>query len=65
VQKLTLHRLICHPLSGLPLFDWCPAPVSYVAPVAVRKLAQHYGVTIPRAIVVALLNTVKPTGGVQ
>lgn len=51
----TPHPLNCHPLSGLPLFDWRPAPVLNVAPIAARKLAQRYGITVPHAIVVARL----------
>jgi hypothetical protein len=39
----------------LPLFDWRPTPILNVAPIAVRKLAQRYGITVPHAIVVARL----------
>jgi len=39
----------------LPLFDWRPALVLNVAPIAVRKLAQRYGISIPHAVIVARL----------
>jgi hypothetical protein len=37
------------------LFSWRPTPILNVAPIAVRKLAQRYGITVPHAIVVARL----------
>lgn len=37
------------------LFSWRPAPILNVAPIAARKLAQRYGITIPHAIIVARL----------
>jgi hypothetical protein len=55
VQNHTLHPTICHPHSGLPLFDWRPSPALNTAPIAARKLAQRYGITIPHAIIVASL----------
>ena len=55
MQNHTHNPLICHPLSGLPLFDWRPAPGVNIAPIAARKLAQRYGITIPHALVVARL----------
>lgn len=55
MQNHTHHPLICHPLSGLPLFDWRPAPGVNAAPIAVRKLAHRYGITVPHALVVARL----------
>lgn len=55
MQKHTPHSLDCHPHSGLPLFDWRPALVLNVAPIAVRKLAQRYGISIPHAVIVARL----------
>jgi hypothetical protein len=55
VHKHTLHPLICHPLSGLPLFDWHPSPPLNPAPITVRKLAQRYGISVPHAFVVARL----------
>jgi hypothetical protein len=55
VKKHTHHPLICHLLSGFPLFDWRQAPLLNVEPIAIRKLAQRYGITVPHAIVVARL----------
>ncbi len=55
MKKLTPHPFICHPISGLPLFDWRPTPVLNLAPIAARKLAQRYGITIAHAVVVARL----------
>jgi hypothetical protein len=55
VQKHTNHPTICHPLSGLPLFDWRPFPVLTAAPVVVRKLAERYGISIAHATIVARL----------
>jgi hypothetical protein len=37
------------------LFSWRPTPILNVAPIAVRKLAQRYGISVPHAIVVARL----------
>jgi hypothetical protein len=37
------------------LFSWRPVPVLNSAPLAVRKLAQRYGITVPHAITVARL----------
>lgn len=37
------------------LFAWRPVPVLNVAPIAVRKLALRYGISIPHAIAVARL----------
>lgn len=37
------------------LFSWHPAPILNAAPIAARKLAQRYGITIPHAIAVARL----------
>jgi hypothetical protein len=37
------------------LFSWRPLPVLNAAPIAARKLAQRYGITIPHAIIVARL----------
>lgn len=55
MQNYTHHQIICHSLSGLPLFDWHPSPALNAAPIAARKLAQRYGITIPHAIIVARL----------
>jgi hypothetical protein len=55
MHKHTPHPFICHPLSGLPLFDWHPSSALKATPITVRKLAQRYGITIPRAIIVARL----------
>jgi hypothetical protein len=43
--------LACQP----DLFSWRPAPSLIGAPIAARKLAQRYGITVPHAIVVARL----------
>jgi hypothetical protein len=43
-------------VSQPDLFSWYSTPVLNVAPIAVRKLAQRYGITIPHAIVVARLS---------
>lgn len=37
------------------LFSWPPAPILHTAPIAARKLAARYGLTIPHAIIVARL----------
>lgn len=37
------------------LFSWRSAPILNAAPIAARKLAQRYGITIPHAIIVARL----------
>lgn len=37
------------------LFSWRPVPVLNAAPIAVRKLALRYGISIPHAIAVARL----------
>jgi hypothetical protein len=37
------------------LFSWRPTPIQNTAPIAARKLAQRYGITIPHAIIVARL----------
>jgi hypothetical protein len=37
------------------LFSWRPIPVLNTAPIAVRKLAQRYGITVPHAATVARL----------
>lgn len=37
------------------LFMWRPVPVLSAAPIAARKLAQRYGITMSHAIVVARL----------
>jgi hypothetical protein len=55
VKKHTLHPCICHPISGLPLFDWRPSPVLNAQPFAARKLAKRYGITIAHAVIVARL----------
>lgn len=55
MQNHSHHSIICHSISGLPLFDWRPNPILNAAPIAVRKLAQRYGISVPHAIVVARL----------
>lgn len=55
MQKHTQYLTGCHPPLGLPLFDWRPVPVLNTAPLAVRKLAERYGITIPHAATVARL----------
>jgi hypothetical protein len=55
VKKLTPHPSICHPISGLPLFDWHASTVLNATPIAARKLAQRYGITIAHAVTVARL----------
>lgn len=55
MQKHTPYPPVCHPHSGLPLFDWRPVPVLNAAPIAVRKLARRYGISIPHAVIVARL----------
>jgi hypothetical protein len=42
-------------VSHPDLFSWYSAPVLNAAPIAARKLAQRYGITIPHAIIVARL----------
>lgn len=42
-------------VSQPDLFSWYSTPVLNVVPIAVRKLAQRYGITIPHALVVARL----------
>jgi hypothetical protein len=37
------------------LFSWRSTQILNTAPIAVRKLAQRYGITIPHAIIVARL----------
>jgi hypothetical protein len=44
-----------HRISQPDLFSWCPFPVLTVAPVAVRKLAERYGISIAHATIVARL----------
>lgn len=42
--------------AGQPeLFSWHPTPARDSVPIAARKLAQRYGLTIPHATIVARL----------
>jgi hypothetical protein len=57
-MKIVRKRLSCRNslrASQPDLFSWRPTPILNVAPIAVRKLAQRYGITVPHAIVVARL----------
>lgn len=55
MKKHTLHPLFCHPHSGLPPFDWHSLPDLNATPIAARRLAARYGISIPHAIIVARL----------
>lgn len=57
-MKIVRKRLSCRNslrASQPDLFSWRPTPILNVAPIAARKLAQRYGITIPHAIIVARL----------
>ncbi len=44
-----------HRIGQPDLFSWRPVPVLNAVPIAVRKLAQRYGISIPHAVIVARL----------